>query len=104
MLSAISAAACATGVLVYGTQREAGANRYAAEQLQAAYINQFERSGPHLQDFEVTDDLLSHKDVIFVGRPEANTALARGPSLSVWTIRAPSSRSTASPMQASVKP
>src|ERR1017187_7372669 len=32
-----------TAVLVYGTQREAGANRYAAEQLQAQYLNQFER-------------------------------------------------------------
>ena len=31
---------------------------------------------PIYKDFEVTDDLLAHKDVIFVGRPEANTALA----------------------------
>ena len=65
-----------TAVLVYGTQREAGANRYAAEQLQAQYLNQFESQVPIYKDFEVTDDLLAHKDVIFVGRPEANTALA----------------------------
>jgi hypothetical protein len=65
-----------TAVLVYGTQREAGANRYAAEQLQAQYLNQFESRVPVYKDFEVTDDLLAHKDVIFVGRPEANTALA----------------------------
>jgi hypothetical protein len=65
-----------TAVLVYGTQREAGANRYAAEQLQAQYLNQFESQVPVYKDFEVTGDLLAHKDVIFVGRPEANTALA----------------------------
>jgi hypothetical protein len=65
-----------TAVLVYGTQREAGANRYAAEQLQAQYLNQFERQAPIYKDFEVTDELLAHKDVIFIGRPEANTALA----------------------------
>jgi hypothetical protein len=63
-------------VLVYGTQREVGANRYAAEQLQASYLNQFESQVPIYKDFEVTDELLAHKDVIFVGRPEANTALA----------------------------
>jgi hypothetical protein len=65
-----------TAVLVYGTQREAGANRYAAEQLQSQYLNQFESQVPIYKDFEVNDDLLAHKDVIFVGRPEANTALA----------------------------
>jgi hypothetical protein len=65
-----------TAVLVYGTEREAGANRYAAEQLQAQYLNQFESQVPIYKDFEVTGDLLAHKDVVFVGRPEANTALA----------------------------
>ena len=65
-----------TAVLVYGTQREAGANRYAAEQLQAQYLDQFESQVPIYKDFEVTDELLAHKDVVFVGRPEANTALA----------------------------
>jgi hypothetical protein len=65
-----------TAVLVYGTQREAGANRYAAEQLQAQYLNQLESQVPIYKDFEVSDELLAHKDVIFVGRPEANSALA----------------------------
>ena len=65
-----------TAVLVYGTQREAGANRYAAEQLQAQYLNQLESQVPIYKDFEVRDELLAHKDVIFVGRPEANSALA----------------------------
>lgn len=64
-----------TAIIVYGTQREAGANRYAAEQLQAAYLNQLEHQVPVYKDFEVTDDLLAVHDVIFVGRPEANTAL-----------------------------
>jgi hypothetical protein len=66
----------ASAVLVYGTQREAGANRYAAEQLQASYLNQFESQVPVYKDFEVNDEMLAHKDVIFVGRPESNTALA----------------------------
>jgi hypothetical protein len=65
-----------TAVLVYGTGREAGANRYAAEQLQAQYLNQFESLVPIYKDFEVGDELLAHKDVVFVGRPEANSALA----------------------------
>jgi len=65
-----------TAVIVYGTQREAGANRYAAEQLQAAYLNQFESIVPIYKDFEVSDDLLAHKDVVFIGRPESNNALA----------------------------
>jgi hypothetical protein len=65
-----------TAVLVYGTGREAGANRYAAEQLQAQYLNQFESLVPIYKDFEVSDELLRHKDVVFVGRPEANSALA----------------------------
>jgi hypothetical protein len=66
----------ASALIVYGTQREAGANRYAAEQLQFAYLNQYESQVPIYKDFEVTDELLAHKDVIFVGRPEANMALA----------------------------
>ena len=61
---------------MYGTQREAGANRYAAEQMQAQFLDQFESQVPIYKDFEVTDELLAHNDVIFVGRPEANTALA----------------------------
>ena len=31
---------------------------------------------PIYKDFEVSDELLRHHDVIFVGRPEANSALA----------------------------
>ena len=49
----------ATAIIVYGTQKEAGANRYAAEQLQAAYLNQLEHQVPIYKDFEVTDDLLA---------------------------------------------
>lgn len=63
----------ASAVIVYGTVREAGANRYAAEQMQARYL---EYQVPIYKDFEVSDDLLRHRDVIFVGRPETNSALA----------------------------
>jgi hypothetical protein len=66
----------ASAVLVYGTVREAGANRYAAEQMQLRYLDRYESEVPIYKDFEVSDDLLRHRDVIFVGRPEANSALA----------------------------
>ena len=66
----------ASALLVYGTVREAGANRYAAEQMQLRYLDRYESEVPIYKDFEVSDDLLRHRDVIFVGRPEANSALA----------------------------
>jgi hypothetical protein len=66
----------ATATIVYGTVREAGANRYAAEQLQSQFLNQYESKAPIYKDFEVSGDLLQHRDVVFVGRPEANSALA----------------------------
>jgi hypothetical protein len=65
-----------TAVLVYGTVREAGANRYAAECLQREFLNRYESQIPIYKDFEATDEVLRHRDVIFVGRPEANSALA----------------------------
>jgi len=66
-----------SAVIVYGTLRDAGANRYAAEQLQHKFLNAYESEVPVYKDFEVSDDLLRHRDVVFVGRPEANSALAR---------------------------
>ncbi len=70
-----------SAVLVYGTVREAGANRYAAEQLQGRYQDRYEKQVPVYKDFEVSDDLLRHHDVVFVGRPETNSALA------AWSAR-----------------
>jgi hypothetical protein len=66
----------ATAILVYGTGREAGANRYAAEQIQSDLLDGYESAVPIYKDFEVSDDLLRHRDVVFIGRPEANSALA----------------------------
>jgi Phospholipase B len=66
----------ATAVIVYGTVREAGANRYAAEQIENRFLDRYESRVPIYKDFETTDDLLRHRDVVFVGRPEANSALA----------------------------
>ena len=66
----------ASAVLVYGTGREAGANRYAAERLQSRFLDQYESAVPIYKDFEATEDLLAHRDVVFIGRPEANSALA----------------------------
>jgi hypothetical protein len=65
-----------SAMLVYGTVREAGANRYAAEQLQKRFLDDYESAVPVRKDFEVTDEELLHRDIIFVGRPEANSALA----------------------------
>jgi hypothetical protein len=66
----------ASAVIVYGTMREAGTNRYAAEQLQTRYRERDQRDVPIYKDFETSDALLAGKDVIFIGRPETNSALA----------------------------
>ncbi len=65
-----------SAVIVYGTAREAGTNRYVAEQLQAHYRERAQRDIPIYKDYETSDSLLATKDVIFVGRPETNSALA----------------------------
>ena len=65
-----------SAILVYGTVREAGANRYAAEQLQKRFLDVYESAVGIRKDFEVTGEDLRQRDVIFVGRPEANSALA----------------------------
>jgi hypothetical protein len=63
-------------ILVYGTGREAGANRYATERIESDLLDDYESAVPIYKDFEVSDELLRHRDVIFVGRPETNSALA----------------------------
>ena len=65
-----------SAILAYGTVTDAGANRYAAEQLQKKYLDEYESIVPLRKDFEVTADELRSHDVIFVGRPETNSALA----------------------------
>ena len=65
-----------SSVIVYGTLRDAGANRYAAEQLQHSFLNGYESEVPIYKDFAVSDELLRHRDVVFIGRPEANSSLA----------------------------
>jgi hypothetical protein len=66
----------ANAVIVYGTVTEAGANRYAAERLQAEFLDGFESRVPLLRDYEVTPDQLRLRNVVFVGRPETNSMLA----------------------------
>jgi hypothetical protein len=65
-----------SAILVYGTMTDAGANRYAAEQLQKHFLRWLESAVPIRKDFEVSDEELRTRDVIFVGRPESNSALA----------------------------
>jgi len=66
----------ATALIVYGTVAEAGTNRYAAEQLRTRCREYGQVNVAIYKDFEVSDDLLTHRDVIFIGRPAANSALA----------------------------
>jgi hypothetical protein len=65
-----------SALLVYGTLADAGANRYAAEELQKRYYRALEKAVPIRKDFELTDADLRTHDVIFIGRPETNSALA----------------------------
>lgn len=65
-----------SALIVYGTLRDAGANRYAAEQLQSRFLERYQSEVPVYKDFEVSDELLRHRDGVFLGRPEANSALA----------------------------
>ena len=63
-------------IIVYGTVLDAGANRYAAEQLRGRLMEWFESEPPVRKDFELSEDDLRSHHVIFVGRPETNSALA----------------------------
>jgi hypothetical protein len=65
-----------SAMLIYGTMAEAGANRYAAEELQKHLYLALETAVPIHKDFELTDADMRTHDVIFVGRPETNSALA----------------------------
>ncbi len=66
----------ASAVIVYGTTSEAGVNRYVAEQMQTRFRERDQRDVAIYKDFEAPSDLLARKDVIFIGRPETNSALA----------------------------
>jgi len=65
-----------SALIVYGTGPDAGANRYAAERVQKKLYGVFESAAPIRKDFEVTEAELRSHDVVFVGRPESNSALA----------------------------
>jgi hypothetical protein len=66
----------AEGAIVYGTVQEAGANRYAAESLQTRMRERDQRDFPIYRDFEVPPSVLASRDIVFIGRPESNSALA----------------------------
>jgi hypothetical protein len=66
-----------SAILVYGTRADAGANRYAAEELQKRFFRALEHEVPIRKDFEVSDEDLRTRDVIFVGRAESNSALSK---------------------------
>ncbi len=62
-------------IIVYGTVREAGSNRFAAEQLQSRLREATQREFPIYKDYEVPPSALASSDVAFIGRPETNSAL-----------------------------
>jgi len=62
-------------LIVYGTESEAGTNRYAAEALQARMNDSFESRIPIRKDFELLAGEAKTRTLIFVGRPETNSAL-----------------------------
>ena len=67
-----------TAIIVYGTGPDAGANRHAAEELRRKYLQSYDPVEVALRkDFEVSEAELKDHDVIFIGRPESNSALAR---------------------------
>jgi len=52
------------------------------ERMQTRFLDQYESQVPIYKDFEVSDDLLPPSRCVFVGRPEANSALACWPKKS----------------------
>ena len=64
-----------TALIVYGTTTDASANRFAAETLQHRWNERYESLVPIRKDFEVTEAELASHDIVFVGRPETNSAL-----------------------------
>ncbi len=64
-----------SALIVYGTVSEAGTNRFAAEKLQRHYRDDWQVEVPVRRDFEVSEDELRQRDVVFIGRPETNSAL-----------------------------
>ena len=77
-----------SAVLVYGTTREAGANRYAAEVLQKRCLDRYEHEIPVLKDFEVTEDDLRFHDLIYIGGPRRTRRWPMWPKRSASTTRA----------------
>jgi Phospholipase B len=73
---ALLGAHLASAMIVYGTMGEAGSNRYAAEQVQQRFLNWLEHEIPIRKDFEVIEAEMKSHDIVFVGRPETNSALA----------------------------
>lgn len=66
----------ANAIIVYGTVSEAATNRYAAERLQASFLDAFESRVPVIRDYNATEEQLCSHHVVFVGRPETNSMLA----------------------------
>jgi hypothetical protein len=62
--------------IVYGTVREAATNRYVAEEVQAHFRERAQREMAIYKDFAAPESVLAHDDIIFIGRPETNSALA----------------------------
>jgi hypothetical protein len=63
-------------LIVYGTGMDAGSNRHAAELIQEDLLGWREARIPIRKDFELTEREIASRTLVFVGRPESNSALA----------------------------
>ncbi|MCC7154483.1 MAG: hypothetical protein IT161_07895 [Bryobacterales bacterium] len=64
-----------SALIVYGTALDAGSNRRAAELLRRDMLNWYEHAVEIRKDFELAPEEARHHTLIFVGRPESNSAL-----------------------------
>ncbi|HQR09089.1 MAG TPA: C45 family autoproteolytic acyltransferase/hydrolase [Gemmatales bacterium] len=65
-------------VIIYGTQAESAANKEAAERLQEVIARRYGNYRPViLKDSDVKTEAIKDKNLLLVGRPEANTVTAK---------------------------
>jgi hypothetical protein len=65
-------------MIIYGTQAEAAANREAAQRLQDAIARGWGNYRPIFKaDVDVTPSEIKNKNLLLIGRPEANSLVAK---------------------------
>ncbi len=65
-------------LIIYGTQAEAAANREAAQRLQNVVARRWGNYRPAIKaDVDVTESEIKDKNLLLIGRPEANTLVSK---------------------------